>query len=164
MVSQEILTKQDLKVQQNLSCLNKGDEVEFQEVVIPFFVMKLPYNHVNTIGKPSWVEHTQFVQDSVSLRIVMKEGENKSQTNGQDEKSLKLEGQPNLGTSLLSRKGVLMQMHLHQCFIFVRLGCAEAAAFGVLKQQQTHHTRQLYHPITSYKSYGNKEHLRSSAS
>ena len=56
MVSQEILTKQDLKVQQNLSCLNKGDEVEFQEVVIPFFVMKLPYNHVNTIGKPSWVE------------------------------------------------------------------------------------------------------------
>ena len=48
-----------------------------------------------------------------------------------------------------------MQMHLHWCFICVELGCIEAVALGVLQQRQTHHTGQLYHPITSYKSCGN---------
>ena len=57
-----------------------------------------------------------------------------------------------------------MQMHLHWRFICVGLGCAKAVAFSVLQQHQIHHTRQLYHPITSYKSCSNQEHLRSSAS
>ena len=79
--------------------------------------------------------NTQYVQDGAAL-FATKEGENKPQPNGQDE----------------------------GWFICVELGCAEAAAFGVLQQKQTHYTRQLYHPRTSYKSCSNQEHLRSSAS
>ena len=47
---------------------------------------------------------------------------------------LQLKSHPKLRTSLLSRKGVLlMQMHLHWCFICVGLGWGEAVAFGVLQ-------------------------------
>ena len=88
-------------------------------------------NHMDMLGKPFQVDVTHSVQDGAAL-FTTKEGENKPQPNGQDE----------------------------GWFICVGLGCAEAAAFGVLQQKQTHYTRQLYHPRTSYKSCSNQEHLR----
>ena len=75
----------------------------------------------------------KFAQDSASLLIKIKKEKASPKPMVKMKKALKLEGQTNLRTSLLSRKGVLlMQMNLHWSFSCVGLRYVELATFGVL--------------------------------
>ena len=170
MESQEILNKQELKHQHKLSCLNKGDETRVSRGCYSILcdevdIQSCNYDRQAILGGRCSTRGLHNMVLHYSLQPNKGKASPKPMVNMK--KALKLEGQPNLRTSLLSRKGVLlMQMHLHWSFSCVGFCCAEAATFGVLPTTANslyRATASSQKARNSYKSCGNQEHLRSSA-
>ena len=166
MESQEILNKQELKHQHKLSCLNKGDEIRFSRDCYSILcdevdIQSCYYDRQAILGLRCSTRSLHKIVLHYLLQIKKEKANPKPMV--KMKKTLKLEGQTNLRTTLLSRKGVLlMQMNLHWSFSCVGLRYAELATFGVLPTA----ANSLYKAIArnSYKSCVNQEHLRSSSS